>query len=159
MAIFVVLKVAWDREVKVESIITLKLNKTNWILIECTPKSWHILLNFCRWWGKIYIYMVSLGIKPTANKYSGMTAEWRRINVISLMWDTWKNCNPGFHFFHESHIREITLFSAVIPLSFCCMYLQCGPQTPHMVCKSETLKIIILYVTCKHTNAYFAKPM
>ena len=31
----------------------------------------------------------------TANTYSGMTAEWQRIVVISLMWHTWKNCNPG----------------------------------------------------------------
>ena len=29
----------------------------------------------------------------------------QRINVISLMWGTWKTCNPGLQFFHVSHIR------------------------------------------------------
>ena len=58
-------------------------------------------------------------IGHTANTYSGMTAECQWINVISLMWDTWKNCNPGLQFFHVPHIREITLIlchSAVISL-------------------------------------------
>ena len=51
----------------------------------------------------------NLDFSYTANTYSGMTAEWRRINVISLMWDTWKIFNPGLQFFHVSHIRKITL--------------------------------------------------
>ena len=38
---------------------------------------------------------------------SGMTAEWQQINVISLMWDTWKNCKPGLQFFRVFHTREI----------------------------------------------------
>ena len=48
-----------------------------------------------------------------------MTAEWQQINVIFLMWDTWKNCKPRLQLFHMSHIREITLIlchSAVILL-------------------------------------------
>jgi hypothetical protein len=31
------------------------------------------------------------------------------IVVISLMWDTWKNCKPRLQFFHVSHIWETTL--------------------------------------------------
>ena len=59
----------------------------------------------------------SYTVAHTANTYSGMTAEWQRINVISLMWETWKNCNPALQFFHVSHTREITLHNL---LSFCC---------------------------------------
>ena len=44
------------------------------------------------------------------------TAEWQRIYIISLMWDTWKNCNPGV--WHKGNYINP-------PLSFRCMYLQC----------------------------------
>jgi hypothetical protein len=60
-----------------------------------------------------------LCLVDTANTYSGMTAEWQRINVISLMWDTWKNCNPGLEFFHVSHIREITLIRCHSAVCIC----------------------------------------
>ena len=52
-----------------------------------------------------------------------MTVEWQLINVISLMWDRWKTCEPRLQFFHLSYIREVTLIrchSAVCICSVAC---------------------------------------
>ena len=61
-----------------------------------------------------------------------MTAEWQLINVISLVWDTWKNCKPRLQFFHVSHNKgnyinpmSFRCHSAVIPLSFRCHSAVC----------------------------------
>ena len=51
----------------------------------------------------------NISLLYTANTYSGMTAEWQRIVVISLMWDTWKKCKPGLQFFQVFHILNIML--------------------------------------------------
>ena len=61
----------------------------------------------------------------TANTYIGMTAEWQRINVNSLMLRTWKNCKAGLKFFHVSHIREITLIRCHSTVTVCICSVQC----------------------------------
>ena len=79
-----------------------------------------------------YIYTFSLSSSSTLQIH---TAEWQRnesrmtvecrINIISQMWDTWKNCHLGLQFFHVAHIRETTLFhchSAAIPLYVFAVY-------------------------------------
>ena len=77
----------------------------------------------------------------------------QRINVIFLMWDTWKNCKPGLQFFHVSHIREITLIrcnSAVIPMSFSYMYLQCIETASLLSVFVESLQF---YWDCTNWNS------
>ena len=65
---------------------------------------------------KIYY---TLHCKYIQQNDSGMTAEQQWINVISIMWNTWKNCNPDLQFFHVSHMREITLIRCHSAVCIC----------------------------------------
>ena len=70
----------------------------------------HAMLNFSR--STLYIYLTLPFCSVYSDSFSILfcpalqihTAEWHRINVISLMWDTWKNCKPGLQFFYSAVI-------------------------------------------------------